>query len=93
MLTPDNMHSHLYRIADFDRTYTDPAKMIALWDGAYIEPEWNVYLDAGYPAYIHKGRSFEYGKKFFLPIYPCEVSGLPEKRKQHGYVNLDFYFA
>ena len=62
-------------------------------DGPIIDSDWNVHLMDGQLVYVRESCSVGDGEdRFFLHLYPADVSDLPEERKQFGFDNLDFGF-
>ena len=56
----------------------------------------DVWLDGNRLLYVKEGRcvgSEEPEEPFFLHVVPLHPSDLPERRKEHGYDNLDFDIA
>ena len=58
-----------------------------------IDSDWDVYLMGGQLVYVRDSCSVgDADDRFFLHLYPADVSDLPEERKQFGFDNLDFGF-
>ena len=83
LLTPDNRHIFLYRMADYERLYAE-------LDNPIIESNYNVYLQDGYLIYTGSECSFAEGTMFSLHVYPVDMNDLPEHRRQYGFDHLDF---
>ena len=62
-------------------------------DDPIIDSHWDVHLMDGQLVYIREYCSVGDGEdRFFLHLYPADVSDLPEGRKQFGFDNMDFGF-
>ena len=58
-----------------------------------IRSDWDVYLIENGLVYVKEPcASADTEAKFFLALYPVDANDLPDRRKQHGFDNLDFDF-
>ena len=58
-----------------------------------IRSAWDVYLIENSLIYVKEPcASADTEAKFFLALYPVDANDLPDRRKQHGFDNLDFDF-
>ena len=58
-----------------------------------IRSDWDVYLTENSLIYVKEPcASADTEARFFLALYPADANDLPDRRKQHGFDNLDFDF-
>ena len=58
-----------------------------------IRSDWDVYLVENGLVYVKEPcASADTEAMFFLALYPADVNDLPNRRRQHGFDNLDFSF-
>ena len=59
-----------------------------------IRSDWDVYLIENSLIYVKEPcASADTEAKFFLALYPVDANDLPDRRRQHGFDNLDFDFV
>lgn len=58
-----------------------------------IRSDFDVYLDGSRLVYVKEECGDEdVAARFFLHLYPVDVADLPDRRRRHGFDNLDFGF-
>ena len=59
-----------------------------------VRSDWDVYLTENSLIYVKEPcASADTEAKFFLALYPVDANDLPDRRRQHGFDNLDFDFV
>ena len=91
-LTPQNQVLFLY---EWDAHKTRLDEMIEQAGEPIIRSDFDVYLNGNTLIYAGDDCSNiedEPNVPFFIAVYPEDEANLPVERRQHGFVNLDFYF-
>ena len=96
-LTPDNRLAFLYEREAYDRAQMAGLRQ-ALGDVEARTPavwaEFDLHLSDNTLYYFREPcAAADAADKFFLHIFPSDTADLPERRREYGFVNADFYFS